>query len=444
MKRHLLIGLILISALILVGCSYKRNPTMNADLTQEGWISEVDSNPVKWTAGADKWFLTGDPNATEVDTRNAPYSAAISTTSVKVPNFTKIKLNGNFQVQIFGTYGNNSVYVYGPNDAVRETAIEVRGDTLCVNQAPKARQDIRQVIVRIGVNQLQSLVQLGGGTVEGVQLHSYGLDVVNMGRGNMYLAGNMNLKTLINTGSGCVNVFGANTPVLDIKTGGSGITNVSGNVGIRSIMHHGRTDVNIIGANSDNLKIYADGRGKIGIKGIVNLRELKARDFTRVYIMRLRTTEAYVYAFDKAQVGLAGSAGSIYIDAFKNACVSARNLCANTAYVRAHQWAHINIAASNKIFAAATDNASIYFFGSPNVMSQFVSNNGTVIPIWSNNGSMCPVAQPIQEYVPPPMPARSYKVDHTNYKGNYKGERMSGFPYSGWKRVKPKPTQGAG
>lgn len=434
MKRYLSLGLILLTSISLTGCSTSnRHPTLKDNLTQETWMREVDTNPNKWTRGADKWFLTGDPASTRIPAYN---QMPVGTLKVAVPAFTKIKINGDFQVQIFGTYGSNSVYVYGPNDAVTATVINAHGDTLFLNQQKKVPHSMRQVIVRIGVNRLSSIVQLGRGRVEGIQLRSSCLDVVSTGSGHMYLAGNMNLKTLVNLGSSCVSVFGANTPELDIKTGGTGVTNVSGNVGVRSIMHHGRNDINIIGANSNNLKIYADGRGKIGINGIVNLREVKARDFTRVYAYKLRSTDLYVYTFDQARVGLAGWGNNVYLDAFKNSCIGARDLCANNAYVRAHQNSHINIAAGNKIFAAATEHGSIYFFGSPNIMSQFVSGNGTIIPIWTNGYNACPIVQQ-----PVYRPARTYR-----YKGetSFKGERESGFPYSSWKKKRHSRFKGAG
>jgi hypothetical protein len=425
MKRYILIGLIILSYLSLTGCASNRNTAYNTDLTKENWMQAVDTNPNQWTTGADNWFLTGDPNVTEVADRNAPYSAAISTMNVRVPNFSNIKVNGNFQVQIFGTYNGNSVYVYGPNNAVREAIIEVRGDTLCVEQARKVPGNMNSVIVRIGVNQLNNLIQMGAGTVEGMQLRSSYLTVTSSGRGNMYLAGNMNLKRVLKLGMGNVSIFGANTPDLDIKTNGMGNVNVSGNVGIRSIMHHGKTNINIIGANSNNLTIYADGRGKIGINGIVNLREVKARDFTQVYVYRVASASLYVYAFDKARIGLAGGAQDVYIDAFKGSCLAASRLCADNVYVRAHEWAHVNIGGGTRIFAASTENSSIYIFGEPNVMSQFISGNGTVIPIWSNGPRNCPVAQPVNVY---PVVRSTYKDEsrpqypHSSRKRRWKGE----------------------
>src|SRR3990167_1724015 len=123
--RSLMIGMIILCAFTLFGCTTKRvyPPTINVDLTREVWQSQVESNPNKWTAGADRWFLTGNPSKTQVAILRAPYSAAVSTLSVAVPNFTKIKVNANVEVQIFGTQRHNSVYVYGPNQGVRQLAI---------------------------------------------------------------------------------------------------------------------------------------------------------------------------------------------------------------------------------------------------------------------------------------------------------------------------------
>jgi hypothetical protein len=282
--------------------------------------------------------------------------------------------------------------------------VDQKGDTLCIGQNKKVSRSVQNVIVRIGVNQLNNLVQLGRGRIEGIQLRSPQLFVLSQGSGHIYLAGNMNVRQIVNVGAGCITLLGANTPVLDIKTNGTGITNVCGNVGIHTILHRGRTNINIIGANSNDLRIYANGKGKIGIKGIVNLKEVKVRDTTRVYVYNLASPCLYAYIYGKAKLGLAGNADQVYIDAFKGACVGARSLCARTAYIRAHDDAHINIAVSSKIFAAATENGSIYIFGSPNVMSQFVSGNGAVIPIWASP-SCCRTIRLTQTMPPSPVPA---------------------------------------
>ncbi len=423
MKRCLPLGMIFLSYLVLTGCSSFRTPTFSYGLSKEYWMREVDSNPMKWTRGADKWFLTGDPNAVEMADRNAPYSAAISTLSVRVPDFTNVKVNGDFQVQIFGTDGHNSVYIYGPNNAVREVAVEVRGDTLCVNQAKKVTRSMGKVIIRIGVNQLNSLTQLGCGMVEGIRLRSNCLFVNSRGSGNVYLSGNLNLRRVINMGTGSISVFGANTPLLGIKTTDRGSVNVSGNVGIKTILHHGQGDINIIGANSAGLQIYADGSGKIGINGLVNLRKIRAHNMTRVFANQVNSNNLYVYAYHKTHIGLAGSAQRLFVDTFKSSCFSGKYLCTREAFVRSHNNSHINVSATDKIFAAATQNSSIFFFGSSKRISQFISGNGTVIPIQGEN--ICRIGPII------------YKRERISYKGEnmtYHGEAY--YPHSRWKPSK--------
>ncbi len=408
MKRYLPATMVIFVMLMLAGCASHRYPYLNKNLAHEGWMRFVDADPNRWTAGSDNWFMTGDPNGTEIADQNAPYAAAISTMSVKVPEFVNIKSNGDFQVQLFGTYGPDSVYVYGPNDAVRSVIIEVRNNTLCISMAKNAPRSIRKVIIRIGVNQLSNLIQLGCGSIEGIQMHSAGLSVMSRGKGNIYLAGPMNLRRVDAINAGSVSVFGARTPVLDIRTGGAASVNVSGNVGVRSITHHGVGNVNIIGANTDGLRIYTDGKGKIGIRGQANVRMIKALDNTCVYICNSNSSGVYVWEGNNARVGMAGAADSLYVDTKNYSRFEGRNLCANNGFVRAHDASHINVTATNKLFAAATENGSVYFFGSPNMMSQFVSGLGVVIPIWSENASICPVET---------LAPVSYKGENISYKG---------------------------
>lgn len=392
MNRYLAFAMTLLLSLFLIGCTTNRNPFPNKDLSNETWMKNVDTNPMVWTKGADRWFLTGAANGTELQNRNAPYSSAMSTMMVKVPDdFTRIKINGAFQVQIFGTYEHNSVYLYGPNDAVREIAVAINGNTLTLNQSPKAPSSMGRAIVRIGIRNLTEVNQLGCiksgcGLIEGIHLNTSNMTVFAAGKGNIYLSGNLELKRVVQTGSGAMSLFGVNTVGLDVISNGRGsILNISGrNVGLRSIEHHGLGDINIIGATSSGLKISSDANGKIGISGNrVNLTDLVARKYARVFITHLASTSMNVYAYDNTCVGLAGFANNAYLYASQSARIYARYLYTNDAFVRASDYAHINVTASNRMFAAATGNASIYFFNSPTNMSQFVSGNGVVIPIWS-------------------------------------------------------------
>jgi hypothetical protein len=249
---------------------------------------------------------------------------------------------------------------------------------------------MRHVIIRIGVGTLHKLQQLGNGVIEVIQLPSNSLTIQSSGNGNIYMSGNVNLRHVDSRGKGSINVFGVSSPKLGITTSGSGSVNVSGIVGIDSIVHHGKGDVNIIGANSDALRIDADGYGKIGLSGIVNVSEIQARDNVSVLIDCVNGSKLYVYAMHKARVGLMGNVRDLYIYASNVAVVYGRYMFSQNTYAQAKDGAHINAAATNKIFASATTNSSVYFFGEPRLMSQFVSGNGLVIPVWSGQKQRYP------------------------------------------------------
>lgn len=409
MRRYLLIGLILLFVFALVSCASSRNPYPRSDLTNENWTSLVDTSPNRWAVGADRWFMTGDPNTTEVMDHHAPYRAAISTMAVRVPDFTGIRTNGDFQVQIYGAYDHNSVYLYGPNEGVRQVVVEVRNNVLCISQVKDASRLTGRVIVRIGVVNLQRLTHQGSGMVEGRQLRSTGLHLVSAGRGNMYLAGNINLYDVLDSSSGSISIFGAVSSGLTIRTTGSGSVNISGNVGLKSILHKGSGDINLIGVSGSGVNINAMGKGKIGLMGSMDIREIRACDSTCVFAYCLNSDSLYVYTFKDARVGVAGHANHLYVDASGSSRFGGRYLEASDAYVRGRDGAHANVMATTRMFASATNNASVYFYGSPDIMSQFVNGNGAVMPIWykdgSNYGGICMIG---------PQPRR----------GVYKGEEV--------------------
>lgn len=384
MKRTICQGLLILFTILLVSCTTYRNPFPNEDLTRESWPQLVDRNPNCWARGADRWFLTGDPHVNQGGAvyKDSYATPAMSTMMVNVPGFDSVKTDGNFTVQIFGTYGGQSVFVNGPNNGVRGVAISVQNGTLMLHQTKDAGPDVRNVIVRIGMPYIRQLTNTGCGLIEGRQIRSNGLFINSTGGARIYLSGCMTVRSIQQCGTGTTSVFGAQTPRLDIITDDCGSVNVSGRIGLHHVTHHGSGYINVIGAEGGDAVIYADGKGKIGIYGHPNIRQVQAKGNTCVYALCLQSCAMYVYAFDNARIGLAGNVNSMFIDAASYSYVGARYLMANEAYARGHGSAHINITASNKIFASATGNSSVYFFGSPNILTQFISGNGTVIPIY--------------------------------------------------------------
>lgn len=382
MRIHYALGFILLT---LAGCASRVYPTLNTDYANEQWRQQIETNPNAWTQDADAWFLTGGTTKVEAD---APETAAISTMQVKVPQFTTIRTNGSYQVQLFGAKGNpNSVFIYGPNAEVRQVNIQVRGNMLCLDQGDQPKANLKHVIVRIGVGDLNKLTIRGSGSVEGLSLNSTSLILDSKSSQRVILSGSMNVKRIISSGNGNVTVLGANTPQLDVMMSGEGTVNVSGNVGIRRLMHEGIGDFNLIGANSDGVTVCARGSGKLGFSGNFDIKNVEAHDHTCVLMMSSQSQSPTFYLYDQSKVGVAGWTNSVTVYTYNNAKFLGRYLSADNAYVRAANDSHINVAARSRIFAAATDSASIYYFGESAILTQFVSGHGVVVPMWDNSSS---------------------------------------------------------
>ena len=130
-----------------------------------------------------------------------------------------------------------------------------------------------------------------------------------------------------------------------------------------------------------------------------------ARGNTCVYVCRTNSVNLHASAYDNARVGLAGVTQNFYLDASENTCVGARNLCAESAYVRTSDKAHVNVSSSKQIFASADGSSSIYFFGSADSLTRFVSESGFVMRICTAGSSSCPILQKVTVACPkePPL-----------------------------------------
>lgn len=371
-------------SLLIAGCVSHTHDFVQSqvqtDLLQENWQGSVDQNPMQWRKHADNWLWFGTPNAIEQGNRRAPYSDAISTMMVRVPDFTQINVDGDFTVQIDGRFAHNSVFLQGPNEQIRQVVVEVKDHVLDVHLAPEIK-DPKRVIVRIAIHNLQGLTHSGSGKVEGRFIRANPLTLRSSGSGDIILTGKMNAKYINQSGSGDITLLGVYTPFLKIDTSGSGTLNLCGRVGVSTINHKGSGNINIIGADTNGLSIWTAGSGKIGIKGVANLKEVTASDNTAVYLYTVKSKSLYVYLRDKAVVGLAGDTDALYIDARGSSLFAGSHLDSKYTYARTREWAHINTTAEDRAFAAADANSSIYIFGWPNVISPYVNDNAVIIPL---------------------------------------------------------------
>lgn len=390
-------SLMVLLCVILSGCGSQRNVYLYQDYVREGWQRAVASDPTLWKSHADHWFLTGDANKLEEMNKHAPLTAAISSMSVAVPSFHTIKVSGGFTTQIYGAT-HDSVEVYGPNAGVSSISVDVLGDTLYVRAHPDARPAITKTIVRIGINHLHHLIQMGCGPIDVLQITSKQLDIVSTpgSSGTIYLSGHVKLTSVRAFGGGSIYVFGVDSRNVSIVTAGCGDVNLWGNVGIRRINHCGMNDINIIGANSPSLSIYASGAGKVSVKGFVRLKRVEARQHARVYVSQSASSRVDAHAYDCATIGLAGSVGILNVDTHQVSRFYGRGFCAQNIYATSTDTSHMNITACNKAYTRAYDYSSIYFFGPDYLVTRFEKGHGVVVSM--NERNWCNMASEYRGY----------------------------------------------
>ncbi len=395
MKKNMVLGAILVIFLTLLGCKGPiYSPTQfNSCLLNENWMQTVNTNPSKWLKNVDSWFITGQPNQTERANLRAPDAAAISYMSVRVPYFSNLKVEGDFQVQIVGNQATTSAYVVGPNTLVNDVVVEVNNQTVFIHPRKDSKANLSKVIVRLGVRDLQSITNAGTGTILGRHIVSIGLKITNCASGCIILNGDMNVTKVIQSGSGTITVMGACAPCVQVEVKTNGNVNLSGHVGIQKIIHLGDGQVNIIGADTDSLSIEASGCGLTSVVGYAQLKKVTAKNSSQVYVYWVTGQGAYICASDSAIIGLAGSAANMNIDAYNNSRFWGQYLRGGTVYVRTEEYAHANVNVVCRLFAAATNYSSIYFFGTPTVVSRYTTQNGVVLPVWSKS-SLLATPQP--------------------------------------------------
>lgn len=385
MKRVIIAALICLVTFMLAGCTAGRSTYPSSDLAHETWRQQIQTDSDYWALKADRWFREGGPTAVEVANQRAPYSMAMAHTTIRVPNFSSLAITGDFQIQISDERDQNKVWIEGPSNAVRAIVVTVRHHILCLEQIEKAPANMGRVIVHIGMKQLRSLVYKGNGRVEGIRIFSDCLTVESSGCGDIFLAGHINVKSIISRGEGSINIFTLYSDGTSIGAYGAGAVNVSAKqaVVLNAIKHDGTGNINIIGAQSPGLVVNTKGRGKIGISGRVMVKEISARGDTCVFIASAVGGRPCVYVYDNARVGIDGAVDTLYGYTSHASRLMARYLLANKAYVEASGTTHINVYAREEIFARAKDNATIYFFGDPAILTAFEMGHGSIVSMRS-------------------------------------------------------------
>jgi hypothetical protein len=423
MKKSILLVIVCLSYLFLAGCAANQaayKAQLKRDQMQESWISHINLDPTIWSVHGDKWFFTDQPRSFNEYAVHAPDGAAITAMMVRVPDFTNITVSGPYKVEIYGRQMHNSLFILGPNEAARHVGVEISGSSVSIHPASDCSRTScgnSQVIIRIGIHDLQSLTANGANFIEGKDITSNGLVVKSTARNEILLTGVMNVTCVTQAGPGTISIIGAYSPNLDLIDNNGNI-NVSGHVGLRSVVKQGSGTVNVIGVDTDSLKINSAGTGITALAGYANLRHVTVKGSSRVYLYWVTSNGIYATLHDNARLGLAGSAKNVDLQVDGSARFEGKYLRADNIYVTTRDSAHANVYPQSKLFANASDYSSIYFFGSPNVVSRYTGGSGIIVPIFNDN---CPGPAPLAACRVPAFKGQEYAPQHMGYKdeGSY-------------------------
>lgn len=380
MKKISLFGIVLIVILTVTSCSERSpvQPRAKDDLLKENWMKQVNTDPNRWLRNADPWFLTGYPNPVQLKAEHTSIVPAVTTSAVPVSPFNQINIKGNFQVQMVGCETASNLSIVGPRSLTDQIGVQTSKKTLYIFQPEEV--DMHNVIVRIGVRNINNITVAGNGLVLGRNIGGDRLSLSIDGDASVFLSGDIKLTSVNQTGNGTVTVIGTSSSKLHLESKGNGHVYLGGHVGVESILHYGDGTVQIIGASSRGLTIRTGGNGSTTVFGRVNLNEVTAVDCSRVYAYWVTSRNAILTGTGQAVIGLAGFADTIHVNLSQQACFLGKDLRACTAYVKTKNHSHANVTADEKIFALASDQSSIFYFGPPERLSRYTTDQGMIFP----------------------------------------------------------------
>lgn len=402
MKKLGLFGIILLCTFALISCSSSKyyGTQANPNLSEENWMQTINLNHKLWTSNVDPWYHKRERDPITYQRIYDPIAQEMIQVQQKIPFFTNISINGNYRIQIVGHQERNSVQFSGTKTAKRLLSLDIRNQTLYIQPAPeciknsteRCKGDNTQVTIRIGINNLRSIINVGNSSITGKYITSDALTIRSVGNSNILLNGRMKLTEVNNFGCGTITILGAYSSCVDINVTQCGTVNIAGRVGLHAISNADKGNINVIGGYSGDTIINAKGASTTKIGGMVNLKSINTYDNSHVYLYWVKSNNVTVRESGNSCVGLAGYTTNLSVETFGSSGFQGKCLRTWSTYIRTHGSSHANISADKKVFAEANGNSSIYYYGRPSVISRFLSQNGAIIPVWTNEIPTPPVS----------------------------------------------------
>ncbi len=271
-----------------------------------------------------------------------PPQFASSVQHRQTPNFSRVYVNGAFDVNLHTGYKHSSVILHGdPRDLANVSTQVVNGVMRLTVWAGYPRYG--KLSAEINTHNLTSFVYRGTGTITGYKINTGYIDVFLDNSGRTMLQGNISLRKLEVTGGGYTEILGVNSPYLLVKISG-------------------KSNVKISGAANLSLLDINDSKGQ-----------------GRFSFYWVKSNELRVRGSGKAYIQLAGIANKLNVELWDNARFNGRYLRADRAFVKTHNKSVAEISAVKRQHTLASDDSDIQFYNIPNMKADFMAYNGAVL-----------------------------------------------------------------
>lgn len=272
------------------------------------------------------------------------HHATPASTATKEPitAFTRVQVDGNIDINLYTGSNHPGVSLEGNPQDIAQIHMKVRNGILYINLTKDYPKYGARVHADIRTRYLTAFRYKGRGTIVGENIHTGYLDLNLTNAGKTILQGSITLNHLTVTGAGFTKI--------------SGIT-------------------------SHDLIIKMAGNPKVELHGLINTKLLAVKGRGWLSLYWLNSDDITIRAREQAFIQIAGRAKVLDVELWDKARFNGHYLRAARIFAKTHNQSIADISASKRQHTLATDSSNIYFHELPDMKTDFMGDNGSVLDL---------------------------------------------------------------
>lgn len=269
-----------------------------------------------------------------------PTAAAHPITQTRfLPNFSQVIIKGRFNIRLHTGASKPRVVIQGDSNDLLQLQTTMKGYTLCVSIG-KGYPQRGPITIDIYAKQLNSFSYDGIGVIKGTNLYTRYLDL----------------------------------SIINPET-----TLLSGHIGLRRIYMRGPGVMQLSGVSGHDIQIEMINNPRIQLVGLFSLGKLDLRGDGWLSGYWIQSDRLIIREHGHTHLQLAGVVKVLEVTLWDNADFNGRYLRAYRAFVKTHGRSTAKISAVRRQHTLASDASDIYFYNLPEMKTDFMAYNGSVL-----------------------------------------------------------------